>query len=205
MSKWILSGALIALVSSLAAAPASSNTLIIRINENEPVKQIIIFEAQVNPGAAEPLLEINGHDAGGAGKLRIGELKFSKVDAKRLEILETDVVNLTMTNVVAQDNELNVNVNDVAVVEVSGGAASTLVIGARIEDITSLSNLEDTNLVPAQQTGVRVDRIRILGPSSGFGSIERIFIVRSSISGKIEVRNAEIRDLILKDISLAEP
>ncbi|MBI2831419.1 MAG: hypothetical protein HYX79_04090 [Chloroflexi bacterium] len=193
--------------------PRNSNTLIIRIGENEPVKQIIIFEALVIHGANEPLLEINGHDTsgiGGTGKLRIGELKFAKVDAERLEIKDTDVVRVQMANVVADDNELDIDVDVVNVVRVGRGAASTLIIGATRKDLSELAELEalsDTDgkhIILPRETGVRVDRIRILGPDSNFGSIERLVITRSSVFGKIEVKNVEIQDLILRDVTLDE-
>ncbi|MBI2832496.1 MAG: hypothetical protein HYX79_09595 [Chloroflexi bacterium] len=187
--------------------PPGSNTVIIRIDGNEPVKEIIIFEALVIHGANEPLLEINGHDVGGSGKLRIGELQFAKVDAQRMEIKDTDVMRLNMANVVAKDTELDLDVNVVNVVRVGRGATSTLIIGAKRADLAQLSLLEidKSMMLSAQETGGRIDRLRILGPSSGVGYVERILIVRSSVFGNIEVRNTAIQDLILRDVSLDGP
>ncbi|MBI4188688.1 MAG: hypothetical protein HY529_05740 [Chloroflexi bacterium] len=189
--------------------PKGSNTVIIRLSENNPVKQIVVIDGLVL-GGNEPRLEIAGHDTGGSGELHIGTLLFKKVDADRLEFHDTDAVDVQMQNVVAQDNELDMDVNIVNVVRTGRGGASSLFIGATraaFEDfltspgIPSIDSIPD-NFITAKETGVRVDRIRILGPSSGDAFVERIIFLHSSIFGKIEVKDAKIQEIVLKDVTL---
>lgn len=187
--------------------PKKSNTLIIRVNEDDPVKEIIIFETHVSHGN-DPIFEINGRDTSdvlSTGKLHIGELILSKVDAKQLEIKDTKVVRQTFTNVVANDNEFDQDIQVENVVVVGRGTGSSLLIGLKRKDMEffDLDDFDFSEFMPfKEETGVRVDRIRILGPSSGFGSIERLMVVRTSVFGKIQIKNTEIQDLILKDVSL---
>ena len=185
--------------------PKSSNTLIIRIKENDPVKLILIAEAVVK-GGNEPIFEINGHDTGGSGKLNIANLVFEKVDAKKLEI-DADVVHVDIENVAAEDNELDLDLEVVNVVRAGRGGTSVLLIGVtesdilrEIEFVSDLTKIE--KLIDTKGEGLRVDRIRILGPSSGTGFIENLIIRRVSVFGNIEVRDVDVNNLILKDVSL---
>ncbi|MBI4295769.1 MAG: hypothetical protein HY667_01485 [Chloroflexi bacterium] len=191
--------------------PKPTNTLIIRAQQNNPIQEIIIVETVV-VGGTDPLLEINGRDTsvpGSTGVLRIGTLTFRKVDAEELDIDDTDAVRITTTNAVAKDNELKIDVNIVNVVVVGRGAASSLFLGASRTDIFKILDLTaDTdftlnqNIVAPSQIGMRVDRIRILGPDSGTGHIERLTVQNTSVFGEIQVRNVKVQDIILKDVSL---
>ncbi|MBI2829859.1 MAG: hypothetical protein HYX81_01725 [Chloroflexi bacterium] len=187
-----------------------TNTLIIRVQQNNPVQEIIIVETVV-VGGTDPLLEINGRDTsvpGSTGVLRIGTLTFKKVDAEELDIDDTDAVRITTTNAVAKDNELKIDVDIVNVVVVGRGAASSLFLGAtrkeisRIQEILAGDFVFNHNVVASTQTGMRVDRIRILGPESGTGHIERLTVANTSVFGEIQVRNVKVQDIILQDVSL---
>lgn len=189
--------------------PEGGNTVIIRLDANNPVKQIVVFEGLVI-GGSEPRLEIAGHDTGGAGKLNIGTLLLRRVDADKLDVDNTDVVRVQMDNVVAHDNELDVDVDLVNVVRTGRGGASNLFVGILQSDLADFlkgAGIPDLDSLPAnpvtsRETGVRVDRIRILGPSSGEAFVERIIILNSSVFGTIHVHDVDIQDLILKDVSL---
>jgi hypothetical protein len=192
--------------SPAAPGPEGSNTVIIKLDHDNPVKQIVIFEALITGrGAFDPRLEIAGHDTGGSGRINIGTLLFKQVDAEKLKI-DADVVRLQMQNVVAEDNELDIDIEAVNVVRTARGGPSTLFIGFRRADLDrildrDLTSIADT-VFPVNETGVRVDRIRILGPSSGTAFVERIIILRTSVLGQIEVRDVKIQDLILRDVTV---
>ncbi|MBI2829860.1 MAG: hypothetical protein HYX81_01730 [Chloroflexi bacterium] len=193
--------------------PKPINTLIIRIQQNNPIQEIMITEALVL--GSDTIFEIAGHDASDSantGVLRIGTLSFKKVDAEELDFDDTEAVNISMSNVIAKDNELDVDVDIVNVVAVGRGAPGSLFLGAsradlfRILDIsaglkTTLLPLNEKTVAPSQ-FGIRVDRIRILGPSNGSGHIERLTVQNTSVFGNIQVRNVKAQDIILQDVSL---
>ncbi|MBI2860087.1 MAG: hypothetical protein HYX91_01095 [Chloroflexi bacterium] len=191
------------------STPKGSNTVIINLRGDDPVKEIHIEEALITGGTGS-LLEIRGHDdnvTGASGTIRIGELKFVKVDAERLEIDDTKVVRLTMQNVVADDNEIDIDIDIVNVVRILRGASSVLRLGvSRFDLFERLENspapgIREEAITPSE-AGIRVDRIRILGPDSGKAFVERILIKRTGVAGKIEIRDVEIQDLILIDMTL---
>lgn len=191
-----------------------TNTLIIKVQQNNPIQEIIFTETLVI-GGTNPIFEIAGHDTADPannGVLRIGTLTFRKVDAEELDIDDTEAMRVTMSNVVAKDNELDVEVDIVNVVVVGRGAASSLFLGASRSDLfklletaaglsTTLLPLNEKTVAPSQ-FGMRVDRIRILGPSSGSGHIERLTVQNTGVFGEIQVRNVKVQDIILQDVSL---
>lgn len=183
--------------------PQGTHTIIINVDENNPVKQIIIDEALViNPSSSDPLLLIGSDNT---SKINIGTLRFQTVDAERLEI-DADVVDVELQDVVAKDDELHLDLDVVNVVRTARGAASSLFLGvgrtAILERLDLSVDLEEDVKISSKETGLRVDRIRILGPSSGTGFIETLIIARSSVQGEIDVRNVNIHSLIMKNVSL---
>lgn len=193
--------------------PPGHRTIEIHLDEDNPVKTILIEETLIidESGGTGPLLEIKGHEpsGGGDGKINIGTLAFIEVDAEELEI-DADVVRVTLENVVAEDDELDLDLNIVNVVRTGRGAASTLLLGisrfSLLEKFGTAS--DDLELerrrrgVTGRETGLRVDRIRIIGPDSGTGFVETLVILQSSVFGKIEVDDVRIQDLILEQVSL---
>ncbi len=193
--------------------PPGHHTIEIHLDEDNPVKAILIEEALIidESGGTGPLLEILGHDPAGLGdgKINIGTLAFIEVDAERLEI-DADVVRVTLENVVAEDDELDLDLNIVNVVRTGRGAASTLLLGisrfSLLEKFGTAS--DDLELerrrrgITGRETGLRVDRIRIIGPDNGTGFVETLVILQSSVFGKIEVADVKIQDLILEQVSL---
>ena len=90
-------------------------------------------------------------------------------------------------------------------------AASSLFLGQTRKDadeigenLIDLERADGINFLAlnAKENGLRVDKIRILGPSSGTGFIEKIVVWRTGVDGDIELKNVEIQDLILKDVVL---
>jgi hypothetical protein len=182
--------------------PKGSNTIEIRLDENDPVKKIIIAETLIIRGN-EPLLEIAGHDlTGTSGKLNIGTLTFEKVDAEELDI-DADVVRVSIANVAAEDNELDLDLEVVNVVRTGRGGPSALYIGINPgDDIPDLTDDPRVTFSDRDKKGLRVDRIRILGPDTGTGFIETLTVRDSSVFGRIEVKDVEVQNLVLQDIFL---
>ncbi len=177
----------------------TGHTIIIRLKEDDPVQEIRIQKALIidpDSPVAQTLLEINGQsDLLSTGKINIGTLTFLRVDAQEMEV-NADVVRSSLENVVAEDDEMHLDLSAVDVVRTTWGGATVLHIGMDEND-----GVIDTTGI-AEKTGVRTDKIRILGPSSGTAFVERITIAETAVFGKIQVSNVAIRDLVMQDISL---
>lgn len=207
--RWVVSVESIPLPNNPdGTTPPKSNTIIINIKANDPVKLIAIDEAIIKQGN-EPLLEINGHDSGLFGELNIAKLVFDKVDAETLTVDNTTAVKVELQNVAADDNELDIDIDVVNVVRAGRGGTSVLFLGTsqsalfdESKILSGLSSSDIVNLLEITKDGLRVDRIRILGPSSGTGFIEKIIVTRTSVFGDILVDNVNINELVLKDVSL---
>ncbi|MBI4331291.1 MAG: hypothetical protein HY673_08430 [Chloroflexi bacterium] len=198
-----------------ANAPRS-NTIIVKIEPENPVKEISIHEAIVMFGSS-PQLEINGQrEAFANTKLHIGTLTFKDVDAAEMEIV-ADVVKVVTENVAAKDNELRLELTAVNVVRAGRGGTSTLHLGNKKAAAGLVLNTEDVLAITTDfPTGLRTDRISIQGPSASLNNIinppftgpptvafiESITIQRTSVFGKIDVRNVAINNLILRNVFL---
>lgn len=185
--------------------PPEHHTIELFLNPNDPVKLIQIEEALVidpSGNISGPLLEIKGHEpsGGGSGKINIGTLSFTKVDAEELKI-DADVVRVIIENTVAEDNELDLDLNVVNVVRTGRGASSRIFLGRGSGDLIRLSASEIIETSGGEK-GLRVDRIRIIGPSSGVAFVENIVITRTAVFGKIEVDDVRIQDLVLKGVTV---
>jgi hypothetical protein len=197
-----------------------SHTIEIRLDEDNPVKEIIIQEALITyrgDTSSDPLLQIRGHDfftQFETGEIHIGKLIFMEVDAERMKI-DADVVRTSIENVVAEDNELDLDLYPVNVVRIGRGASSSLFLGVSRTETLRKFNVDFTfggitnGVVDApkrgltsRDTGIRVDRIRIVGPSSGTAFVETLVVLQSSVFGDIEVRDVAIQDLVIRDVSL---
>jgi len=201
--KWVKSVVEVELPkNSDGSYPRGSNTIEIRLDENDPVKKIVIAEALIIRGN-EPLLEIVGHDSTGTdGKINIGTLTFKRIDAEELDI-DADVVRTSTANVAAEDNELDLDLEVVNVVRTGRGGPSTLYIGINAgDDLPELQDDPRVTFADREKKGLRADRIRIIGPDTGTGFIETLTIRDSSVFGRIDVRDVEIQNLVLQDIFL---
>jgi|GEM_PF-2542160 len=205
--KWVKTENAVALVPSAdGTRPRGSNTVIIRLNEDDPVKKIKIENALVK-GGTEPILEIAGQtDAlGTRGRINIGVLSFTLVDAERLKIHDTDVVQLTVSDTVVEDNELDIDVNAVNVVRVARGAMTIITIGTRDPSTLAITSGGDAIVLPSEDEaagGIRIDRIRILGPQGKTAFVEKIEIIDTGVMGNIEIRDLRVQDIVLSQVSL---
>lgn len=194
--------------------PRGSNTIVIRLKEDEPVKEVLLQEVLIIEGE-EPLLEIAGQtdSSGSQGVIRICLLVIQEVDAEELDIKNTEVVRLQVVNVVAEDDELDIDeIEVVNVIRCARGAASTVSLGVARRDReggglfeSDIDILERAFGVPERrETGLRADRIRILGPQGRTGFIERLLIRETSVFGRIELRNLKVQDLVLEKVTLED-
>ena len=188
--------------------PEGSHTIVIQLDDDEPVKGIWIEEAVINGSGSGPLLEVRGrHSSGSSGDIVICNLLLQKVDAEELEIDEADVARMEFINVVADDDELDIDVEIKNAIRCGRGGASVLFLGVgrqeladKIVDIDEFFDFPQG--LPRRETGLRVDRIVIVGPSGGDGFIEHLIVRQTSVFGKIEIEDVEIQSLILKDVTL---
>jgi hypothetical protein len=193
--------------------PGSSNTVEIFLREDEPVKLFLVAETVVI-GGNEPVIEIAGRSdptTGAKGSLNICNLILREVEADRLDVKETEVVRMDTVNVVAHDNEFDVEVEPANVVRCGRGGTTVLTVGIDRRDL-DIGNLGDDAkstlealfevLGKERDSGARVDRIRVIGPEGKTGFIENLVILRSSAFGKIQVRDVKIQNLVLDTVSL---
>lgn len=187
--------------------PEGSHTIVIQLDDDEPVKGIWIEEALINGSGLGPLLEVRGrHTTTSSGSIVICNLLLQKVDAEELEI-HGYVARMELTNVVANDDELDIDVEVKNTIRCGRGGASVLFLGVgrqeladKIVDIDEFFDFPQG--LPRRETGLRVDRIVIVGPSGGDGFIEHLIVRQTSVFGKIDIEDVEIQNLILKDVTL---
>lgn len=187
--------------------PEGSHTIVIYLDEDEPIKGIWIEEALIIGDESGSLLEVRGrHSATSSGKIVICNLLMQKVDAEELEI-DAKVTHVEFINVVVDDDELDIDLEVKNVIHCGRGGASALFLGVgrreladKIDDIDEFFEFPEG--LPRRETGLRVDRIVIVGPSGSDGFIEHLIIRQTSVFGKIEVEDVGIQSLTLKDVTL---
>jgi hypothetical protein len=186
--------------------PKGSHTIVIELDDDEPVKGIWIEEVLIT-GDSGPDLEVRGrHSSTSSGDIIICNLLMQKVDAEELEI-DGDVARMEILNVVADDDELDLDLEVKNVIRCGRGGASVLFLGlGRRELVDKILDIDEffdfPEGLPERETGLRVDKIVIVGPSGGDGFIEHLIIRQTSVFGKIEIEDVEIQHLILKDVTL---
>lgn len=121
------------------------------------------------------------------------------------------MVRLDSFNVLAKDDELDVEVKPVNVVRCGRGANTVLAIGIDRKDLdvgfadngngSDVSRLFEI-LGKEKESGLRVDRVRVLGPEGKTGFIENLIVLRTSVFGRIEVRDVKIQHAILDSVTL---
>jgi hypothetical protein len=193
--------------------PRGNHTIKIELDDDNPVKAIWIEEALII-GGDDPLLEIRGDPNSSGSTIRICNLVLHEVDAEELEIDDTEVVRMQAVNVVGDDSEIDIDVEVVNVIRCGRGAASTLFLGVRREDlIDKIANVilesrekgrELIRGIPRRETGIRVDKIRIDGPDDGDGFIEHLVIRHTSVFGKIKIKDVEVQNILLMDVTVED-
>jgi hypothetical protein len=194
------------LIGSVAVAQDStgSSTITVRLLPNEPVREITAREVLLVGSTAEPTLEIAGRDdpvTGTAGRIVICKLVLRKVDAVELKAVNTEAKTLDAVDVVAPGGSA-IAVNPDLIVECGRGGAAVLALGVESVELGDLQ--PGTGQGPTQtegREGVRMNRLRILGPPGAEGFIETLVLERSSVFGRIELRNLQIKELVLDSVT----
>ncbi len=121
------------------------------------------------------------------------------------------MVRLDSFNVVAKDDELDVEIEPVNVVRCGRGATTVLTAGIERRDLDIGFEADDKNFTVAslfrllgkeKDSGLRVDRVRVLGPEGKTGFVENLIVLRTSVFGKIEVRDVKIQHAVLDTVTL---
>jgi hypothetical protein len=194
---------------SVAAAQVSpgSSTITVRLLPNEPVKEITAREVLLVGSPVEPTLEIAGRDdpeTGATGRIVICKVVLRKVDAREIVAVNVDVKILTAADLVAPSG-INIVVNPDLVVGCGRGGSAVLALGVeRLElgDLQLETGQGPTHAVATEgREGVRLNRLRILGPPGAEGFIETLVLERSGVFGRIELRNLQIKELVVDAVT----
>jgi hypothetical protein len=194
---------------SVAAAQVSpgSSTITVRLLPKEPVKEIAAREVLLVASPLEPTLEIAGQDdpaTGTTGRIVICKVVLRKVDAQAIAAFNVEAQSLTAAGVVAPGG-INVVVNPALVVDCGRGGTAVLALGVEsleLGDLQPETAQGPTHAVDtAGREGVRLSRLRILGPAGAEGFIESLVLERSSVFGRIELRNLQIKELVLDAVT----
>jgi hypothetical protein len=186
---------------SIAAAQDSPSTITVRLRPNEPVKEIAAREVLLTGSPLEPSLEVAGRDdpvAGTTGRIVICKLVLRKVDAREIVAVNVEAKTLTAVDV-AVPAPINVAVTPDLVVACGRGGTAALALGVESLDPGDLqpANAVDTG----GRQGMRINQLRILGPAGDEGFIETLVLERSSVFGRIELRNLQIKEVVLDAVT----
>jgi hypothetical protein len=195
----------------VAAAEGATgpSTITARLLPNEPVKEIAAREVLLvgSPLPLEPTLEIAGQDdpaAGTTGRIVICKLVLRKVDARELAAVNVEIKILSAVDTVAPP--LNGLVNPNLVVDCGRGGIAVLALGVESLEQGDLQAGTAQGPTAAVNTegreGVRLNQLRILGPPGAEGFIETLVLERSSVFGRIELRNLQIKELVLDSVTV---
>jgi len=177
-----------------AVGATGSSTITVRLLPNEPVKEIAAREVLLVGSPLEPTLEIAGQDdpaAGTTGRIVICKLVLRNVDARELAAVNVEAKFLSAVNTFAQ-SPLNVVVNPDLVVNCGRGGTAVLALGVESLELGDLQAETGQGATAAVNTvgrqGVRLNKLRILGPPGAEGFIETLVLERSSVFGRIDLQ-----------------
>lgn len=192
-----------------AVGATGSSTITASLLPNEPVKEIAAREVFLagSPSPLEPTLEIAGQvdPAGTTGRIVICKLVLRKVDARELT---ADNVEIKIFSPVDFFIPIlpNVVVNPDLVVDCGRGGNAVLALGVESLELGDLQAGTEQGPTAAVNTegreGVRLNQLRILGPPGAEGFIETLVLERSSVFGRIELRNLQIKELVLDSVTV---
>ena len=199
------------LVASAVGATGPS-TITVRLLPNEPVKEIAAREVLLVGSPLEPTLEIAGQvqvdpvtGATATGRIVICKLVLRKVDARELT---ADNVEIKIFSPVDFFIPIlpNVTVNPGLEVDCGRGGIAVLALGVESHELGDLQAETGQGPKSAVNTegreGVRLNKLRILGPPGADGFIETLVLERSSVFGRIELRNLQIKELVLESVTV---
>jgi len=202
-----LKGAGAHLVAAAVSATGPS-TITARLLSNEPVKEIAAREVLLVGSPLEPTLEIAGQDdpaAGTTGRIVICKLVLRKVDARELAAVNVEAKFLSAIGTFTP-SPLNVTVNPDLVVDCGRGGIAVIALGVESLELGDLQTEVGQGPTTAVNTegreGVRLNQLRILGPPGAEGFIETLVLERSSVFGRIELRNLQIKELVLDSVTV---
>jgi hypothetical protein len=192
-----------------AAGVTGSSSITANLLPNEPVKEIAAREVLLVGGSPlEPALEIAGQDdlaTGTTGRIVICKLVVRKVDARELVAVNVKVQSLSAVNTVLPPL-LDIVVDPALVVDCGRGGIAVLALGVESLDLGDLQaetgQGSTTTVNTGRREGVRLNQLRILGPPDTEGFIETLVLERSSVFGRIELRNLQIKELVLESVTV---
>jgi hypothetical protein len=189
----------------------SSSTLEVKLPPNEAVKQVIVTEVQLVNSPSEPTLEIAGRDdslTGSSGSITICTLVVRMVDIEELVVENVQASHVTVVDF-ASEHGLDVTLNPVNVIRCGRGGVGVLALGAETSENAALLafghgvNQEAVRVFnTAGKEGVRMNKVRILGPEGDNGFIETLVLDHSSVFGKVELKNLKIKELIIESVTV---
>jgi hypothetical protein len=186
----------------------SSSTLEVKLPANEAVKAVLASEVQLVNSPDQPTLEIAGQDdlvTGESGSIVICKLVVRKVDIEELVVENVQASRVTVVDF-ASEHGLDVEVDPVNVIRCGRGGVGVLALG--------VESAEDGDLVfdPTRDSirvfatdgreGVRMNKVRILGPEGDDGFIETLVLNRSSVFGRVELRNLKVKELVIETVTV---
>ena len=196
-----------------AVGATGPSTITARLLPNEPVKEIAAREVLLVGSPLEPTtLEIAGQNVTAAdgtittpGRIVICKLVLRKVDARELAAFNVEIKILS-TSVDTVAPPLNGVVNPDLVVDCGRGGTAVLALGVESLELGDLQAETGQGPTAAVNTegreGVRLNQLRILGPPGAEGFIETLVLERSSVFGRIELRNLQIKELVLDSVTV---
>jgi hypothetical protein len=200
---------------ALEGAPSRSE-IEVDLPANEAVKLISAREVQIVDPSDQALLEIAGRDdslTGSSGKIVICKLFVKKVDIEELIVENVKASRVTVVDFAAEDG-LGVEVVPVNVIRCGRGGVGVVGLGAESlenEDlIGAVPDAVDEFIRPASdfvfttngKEGARLNEVRILGPEGKDAFVETIFLNRSSVFGRVKLKNLEIKELIIETVTV---
>jgi hypothetical protein len=196
-----------------AVGATGSSTITARLLPNEPVKEIAAREVLLvgSPSPLEPTLEIAGQNVTAAdgtittpGRIVICKLVLRKVDARELAAFNVEIKILTAVDFFTPSPP-NVVVNPDLVVDCGRGGTAVLALGVESLELGDLQTGQGPTdaVITEGREGVRLKQLRILGPPGAEGFIETLVLERSSVFGRIELRNLQIKELVLDSVTIA--
>jgi len=196
-----------------AVGATDPSTITATLLPNEPVKEIAAREVLlVGSPLLEPTLEIAGQDdpaAGTTGRIVICKLVLRKVDARELAAVNVEINSLSAVDLAVPNPllvALNGLVNPGLVVDCGRGGTAVLALGVESLEQGDLQAQTAQGPTAAVNTdgreGVRLNQLHILGPPGAEGFIETLVLERSSVFGRIELRNLQIKELVLDSVTV---
>jgi hypothetical protein len=199
----------------LAPAPAGSSsgsTLEVKLPPNEAVKLVVVREVQLVNSPTEPTLEIAGQDdsaTGLSGSIVICRMVIRKVDIEELVVENVVASHVTVVNFASQHG-LGITINPLNVIRCGRGGVGVLALGAETTESDSLLDpfpvadvLGAVRVFSTEgKEGVRMNQAAILGPEGDEGFIETLILDHSSVFGRVELRNLQIKELIIDSVTV---